>query len=415
MPRKTPTALGRIATGALALARALSVLACVTFALPANADTNFRGRSNFPAHEAYKGLRLPTYAGTCTAVAGQQEGDVCWDSTNDIIYVYTGSAFAAAATGSYSLAAQALPTFDPAGTTDAEAALYYDVTAYESNEKVFATSAGVSIDEDGDVVIPAAGSLASAGRATFSKNPADTTAANASVVVTVSGHAANEKALAVGSVATIDAEGDAVVVGLTASGTVAMTGQVTVSKDPADTTAANASLLCDVSGHESNELCFATSDSAFKVDEDGDLTALTLTLGSTLVTATPAELNKLSGAAIGTHTISCADDAAGTTSLCTIQLVNAAGADMAVRTTVLIYLSDDATCDSIVGTAPSGGWVVTTDGLLMTMITNKAAWFTSESDGDIDFTITEAGAKTLYVCLVDPLGRIIASAADVFN
>jgi hypothetical protein len=97
-----------------------------------------------------------------------------------------------------------------------------------------------------------------------------------------------------------------------------------------------------------------------------------------------------------------------------IQLTDNAGADLAVRGNVFGYLSDDANGDSLAASAPSGGWAIGTDGLLITQVTNKAARFTSEADGDIDVTITEATAKSFYLILVLPDGRLVASAAITF-
>lgn len=45
------------------------------------------------AHAANQGLTLPTNAGTPAGVSGTTEGDAVWDSTNDKLYVYNGSAF----------------------------------------------------------------------------------------------------------------------------------------------------------------------------------------------------------------------------------------------------------------------------------------------------------------------------------
>lgn len=97
-----------------------------------------------------------------------------------------------------------------------------------------------------------------------------------------------------------------------------------------------------------------------------------------------------------------------------IQLTDAEGNNLAVRAGVFAYLSDDANGDSIAGTAPSGGWAIGTDGLLIPVVANKAAHLISESDGDIDVTITEAGADTWYLILVDTAGRLIASGAITF-
>jgi hypothetical protein len=404
--------------------------------------------------------------------------------------------------------------FNPGGTAFSNAAVAIDTTSYAANEPAIQVGSGsttrFSVDEDGDAVcvaLTASGALTQSGQATFSANPSDTTAANSSVVITVSAHAANEKALAVGSVATIDKEGDAVCNDLAPTGRVdlaahansvgfnlptfagaclavtgtvegdlcwdstndalyayngaaygtlgtasySLTGQSLPTYDPAGTAATDAAIYFDTTGYENTDKAIAVG-SVWSVDENGlTLTAAVtatgavqgatlvgttsatvpvggLILGATAVDADADEIDKLDGLAtteaelatlnlapLGTHTISCADDAAGTTSLCTIQLKNAAGADMAVRSAVFIYLSDDANGDSIVGTAPSGGWAITTDGLLISQVTNKAATFISESDGDIDFTITEAGALTIYVILVDSSGRLIASSALVFD
>jgi len=93
----------------------------------------------------------------------------------------------------------------------------------------------------------------------------------------------------------------------------------------------------------------------------------------------------------------------------TIQLTDANGDDLAVRGSVFAYLSDDANGDAIVATAPDGGWAIDTDGLLIPVVAGKAAVLVSEADGDIALTITEAGAKTAYLIIVLPEGRLVAS------
>lgn len=286
--------------------------ATAVFSVDKEGDTEIAGRLNFPAHANGVGINIPTEAGACTAKTGDAAGDICLDTTGGVLYARGAAAWGAIGTSCYPLTAQSLPTFDPAGTTDAQASLYFDVASFEANEKAIATSTGFSVDEDGDVVSP----------------------------VSITG---------------------ATLVGTTS------------------------------------------------------VTTPSLVIGATAVTSSAAEINKLDGKALGTSTITCADDAAGTTSLCSIVLKDADGAALTVRTNVLVYLSDDANGDSLVGTAPSGGWATTTDGLMISMVTNKAAWFTSESNGQIDFTITEAGAKNVYVVLVTPLGGLIVSSVDAFN
>lgn len=89
--------------------------------------------------------------------------------------------------------------------------------------------------------------------------------------------------------------------------------------------------------------------------------------------------------------------------------------DCAARKSVFGYLSADANGDAIAGTAPDGGWAIGTDGLLIPVVASKAAIFVSESDGDIDVTITHAaGALTVYLILVMPNGRLVASSAITF-
>lgn len=86
-----------------------------------------------------------------------------------------------------------------------------------------------------------------------------------------------------------------------------------------------------------------------------------------------------------------------------------------VRRAVHAYLSDDANGDSIVATAPSGAVAIGTDGVLYDIGAAKKHFFlVSESDGDIDINITEAGVKTLYLVLVMPNGRLVPSSAITF-
>lgn len=89
-----------------------------------------------------------------------------------------------------------------------------------------------------------------------------------------------------------------------------------------------------------------------------------------------------------------------------IQLKTPKYQDLAVRGMVFIYLSDDANGDSLAASAPDGGWAIGTDGLLIPVVTNKAAWFTSEADGDIDITITESSAKDFWLVVKLPDGSV---------
>ncbi len=97
-----------------------------------------------------------------------------------------------------------------------------------------------------------------------------------------------------------------------------------------------------------------------------------------------------------------------------IQLKDVEGADMAVRGAVLAYFSDDANGDSIAATAPSDGVAIGTDGLAIPLVADKCFELVSESDGDIDLDIEEAGADTWYLIVVLPTGELVASDAITF-
>lgn len=94
-----------------------------------------------------------------------------------------------------------------------------------------------------------------------------------------------------------------------------------------------------------------------------------------------------------------------------IQLQGNQSADAAQALGVLAYLSDNSDGSTLIATAHSGGVAVGTDGLAIELTADKVFVLVSESDGDIDLDITEAGAKTAYLVLVAPNGELIVSDA----
>ena len=164
----------------------------------------------------------------------------------------------------------------------------------------------------------------------------------------------------------------------------------------------------------------ATASKAAVLGANKNLDALAvadggLALGAgagTAITSTAAEINKLDGAPLAATFVVGAE--AGNAINVAIQLQDGNAADIAVRGSVLAYLSNDANGDAIAGTAPSGGGAIGTDGLLIPVVTNKAAQFVSESDGDIDVTITEAAGATWYLVVVLPTGKLAVSGAITF-
>jgi hypothetical protein len=137
-----------------------------------------------------------------------------------------------------------------------------------------------------------------------------------------------------------------------------------------------------------------------------------LAIAGTTVTASAAELNKLDGAPMAA-TITVGQESSNVINVA-IQLRDANGAAVTARGSVFAYLSDDANGGSLVGTAPSGGWAIGTNGLLIPVVTNKAAVLVSNASGAIDINITEAGAKTCYLALVLPNGALVVSSAITF-
>ena len=143
----------------------------------------------------------------------------------------------------------------------------------------------------------------------------------------------------------------------------------------------------------------------------GAINTPTLQVSGTTVTATAAELN-LTDNQVASATFTVGTEAADAINVA-IQLKDAAGADMAIRSALPWYLSADANGDAI-ATAPSGGIAIGTDGLLMEWTNNVSGMVTSEADGDIDVTLSESGTGTWYLVLVLPNGKLSASGAITF-
>lgn len=88
--------------------------------------------------------------------------------------------------------------------------------------------------------------------------------------------------------------------------------------------------------------------------------------------------------------------------------------DIAERASVLAYLSDDATGDSVAGTAPTSV-AIGTDGVAIPLVAGKCFLLCSEVDGDIDLDITlSSGADTWYLVVVKPDGSHAVSGAITF-
>lgn len=90
------------------------------------------------------------------------------------------------------------------------------------------------------------------------------------------------------------------------------------------------------------------------------------------------------------------------------------GNEIGERVAVPFYLADDAAGDTPATTAPNGGIAIGTDGALIELAANLSGLAVSESDGDLDITLTDTGTPTFYLILVMPDGKLVPSGAITF-
>lgn len=131
------------------------------------------------------------------------------------------------------------------------------------------------------------------------------------------------------------------------------------------------------------------------------------------LTSSAAEINTLDGAI---SAVTMVVGVEGTNAInVTIQLQDAGGSDVAFVGHVHAYLSDASTGLGISATAPATSVAIGTDGAIIVEEVAKLAWWLqSESDGDIDLTITETGIDTWYLVIVLPDGSQTVSGAITF-
>ncbi len=118
----------------------------------------------------------------------------------------------------------------------------------------------------------------------------------------------------------------------------------------------------------------------------------------------------LLGGGVGGASITVGAEVANARAI-TIQLKDAAGADLAVRGTVLIAVLLDANGDAFVVTGGSTGIAIGTDGALLALVAKKLFLAISEADGDIDLTWTDTGTEVAYLAVILPNGKMVISSA----
>lgn len=129
------------------------------------------------------------------------------------------------------------------------------------------------------------------------------------------------------------------------------------------------------------------------------------------VTRVNAEQLVMSGVAENA-TITVGTAAAGSQT-CAIQLQDGASNDLTAIATAFAYISDSATGDGF-SSAGVDSIAAGTDGAVQSLVTGKLVLLQSESDGDIDVTISDATSdQTVYLVLVLPNGKRVVSSAVI--
>lgn len=134
---------------------------------------------------------------------------------------------------------------------------------------------------------------------------------------------------------------------------------------------------------------------------------------SDLGAAATARANLNVAIGMGAPTFTIGDEAANTINVA-VQLKDAAGDNLAVRGSVMAYLSTDAGGANLAATAPDGGVTIGTMGLAVPLVAGKAFQLVSHTDGIVDLNIEESGAATFYLVVVLPHGRLAVSDAITF-
>lgn len=132
-------------------------------------------------------------------------------------------------------------------------------------------------------------------------------------------------------------------------------------------------------------------------------------VGGVLVTATPAEINAVDGAALTMTTATT--PAIGS---CAVQLVfkDAAGVTMAVPVSGLLYLSEAA--NGLAHHLADTTLAVLTNGALTNLGSAGPSLFTTDATGKLGLTIT-AAADDYWIVVVLPSGKLLISDKCVSN
>lgn len=149
-----------------------------------------------------------------------------------------------------------------------------------------------------------------------------------------------------------------------------------------------------------------------------DFYALTATIAELNLldgcTALTAELNLLDGVVAGV-TFIIGSEAANVINV-SLQLTDVAGSAVSGRRILLAYLSDDANGDGITATVPDGNVAINASGCILSEpTTDKCFLLLSTAAGVISLDIGHSAAKTYYLVVQLPSGKIVASTQIAFT
>lgn len=138
------------------------------------------------------------------------------------------------------------------------------------------------------------------------------------------------------------------------------------------------------------------------------------TLGTIAQTIIGSINEVFSSLLVGNALFTIGSEAANTIRV-SVQLKGKDGNNLAFPAAVTAYLSNAADGSNLAASAPSGGWVIGTQGILIPTVAGKAGTAISNGSGLFNIDITEATAKTFYLVVALPLGNLKVSNAIAFT
>lgn len=196
---------------------------------PITGALSLSARLDTAAHANSVGLNIPTNAGTCSDVTGSADGDVCVDTTANLLYFRSSGSWVSAGsayvfTGG-TVTGQTTFTADPASTADADATVRIAPATSAANDQLFIIEANTtdvfSVTASGAVVLTGtlttSDTLQSSGQLYATMVPSSGATSGATVRIDAATANADEYLLAVmlggASRFTVDEDGDVVPAG----------------------------------------------------------------------------------------------------------------------------------------------------------------------------------------------------------